>query len=481
MARWPATKIRKARAGCSFRSGDRNIRSSRRQSSTARCSTAPLRHSGWSGIRRQGDSSSNPAWISRDMKHADPPVVANGIVFGYASGEDIVLRPPPMPFGTARRGRRNTWAHLALHTRGAVRVGRTNRRRVVVERRTDYVVESLQRHLDGQRPGLHRDLRRHRLLFRIAAMRRVHCDPHCCRSSFAAAVAGMLHAQARSAPDWTTQGFDAQRTSWMRVDPYISLENLSKFQFLWKLKVDNESRHGNSLTAPVALGNLMTFRGFKSLIFVGGSSNNVYAHRLRLRDAVLENASQLHGGRARVCRIANLSRRHDASADARNQPERRRRSFRFSDSRGRRVPQKATSANRARARRSSPKSRHGCRARESRRWRPHASAANAATAGKPAAPLQRRRAGRRLPARGAGSARRSRGRGPNFVFSVAADGLLRGLIPDTGDLAARRSRFLPANATANGLIWTDGCRLCRDVEHLRRRAGSRVGDGLHGR
>jgi outer membrane protein assembly factor BamB len=43
----------------------------------------------------------NPAWISRDMKHADPPVIANGIVFGFASGEDIVLRSPPMPFGGA--------------------------------------------------------------------------------------------------------------------------------------------------------------------------------------------------------------------------------------------------------------------------------------------------------------------------------------------------------------------------------------------
>ena len=41
----------------------------------------------------------DPAWISRDMKHADPPVVANGIVFGFASGEDVVLRSPPMPFG----------------------------------------------------------------------------------------------------------------------------------------------------------------------------------------------------------------------------------------------------------------------------------------------------------------------------------------------------------------------------------------------
>jgi outer membrane protein assembly factor BamB len=47
-------------------------------------------------------------------------------------------------------------------------------------------------------------------------------------------------------------------------------------------------------------------------------------------------------------------------------------------------------------------------------------------------------------------------RAPNFVFSVAADGLLRGLIPDTGDLALAPSRFLPANATATGLIWADG-------------------------
>ena len=43
----------------------------------------------------------NPAWISRDMKHADPPLVANGIVFGFASGEDVVLRSPPMPYGGA--------------------------------------------------------------------------------------------------------------------------------------------------------------------------------------------------------------------------------------------------------------------------------------------------------------------------------------------------------------------------------------------
>jgi hypothetical protein len=33
---------------------------------------------------------------------------------------------------------------------------------------------------------------------------------------------------------------------------------------------------------------------------------------------------------------------------------------------------------------------------------------------------------------------------------------LRGIIPDTGDLALAPARFLPANATATGLVWTDG-------------------------
>jgi hypothetical protein len=70
--------------------------------------------------------------------------------------------------------------------------------------------------------------------------------------------------------------------------------------------------------------------------------------------------------------------------------------------------------------------------------------------------------GAAAPARGtpapalAVSPQESRGRGPNFVFSVAADGLLRGLIPDTGDLALAPAKFLPPNATATGLIWANG-------------------------
>jgi outer membrane protein assembly factor BamB len=29
-----------------------------------------------------------PAWISRDMNRAEPPVIANGVIYAYGNGED---------------------------------------------------------------------------------------------------------------------------------------------------------------------------------------------------------------------------------------------------------------------------------------------------------------------------------------------------------------------------------------------------------
>jgi len=273
---------------------------------------------------------------------------------------------------------------------------------------------------------------------------------------FAAAVAGMLHAQARSAPDWTTQGFDAQRTSWMRTDPYISLENLSKFQFLWKLKVDNESRHGNSLTAPVALGNLMTFRGFKSLIFVGGSSNNVYAidydfgtlfwrthHNYTAGAREYAGSPTCPGGMTLpLTRATNLNPATQLSFFGFARPPRPAKGDVGEPGKG--APQLAEIAARLAARGLPAGAPEGSGAK---------AGARGGTDTPAAAPAPAPARGTPPPARGTGP---QGGRGPNFVFSVAADGLLRGLIPDTGDLAAAPVRFLPPNATANGLIWTDG-------------------------
>jgi hypothetical protein len=274
---------------------------------------------------------------------------------------------------------------------------------------------------------------------------------------FASAATGLIYAQARSAPDWTTQGFDAQRTSWMRVDPYISVDNLSKFQFLWKLKVDNESRHGNALTAPVALGNLMTFRGFKSLIFVGGSSNNVYGidydfgtifwrthHNYAAGAREYAGSSTCPGGMTLpLTRATSLTPPTQLAFFGFARPPRPAKGEVGEPGKG--APQLAEIA----ARIASRGNRGGG---DTPAPAAPASAPNAATAGKPAVPAR----GTPPPASSATPQAGRGGRGPNFVFSVAADGLLRGMIPDTGDLALAPARLLPANATATGLIWADG-------------------------
>src|SRR5688500_7821490 len=280
--------------------------------------------------------------------------------------------------------------------------------------------------------------------------------------AFASAMSGLLYAQARSAPDWTTQGFDAQRTSWMRVDPYISIDNLPKFQFIWKLKVDNESRHGNALTTPVALGNLMTFRGFKSLIFVGGSSNNVYGidydfgtmfwrthHNYAAGAREYAGSATCPGGMTLpLTRATALTPPAQLAFFGFARPPRPAKGEVGEPGKG--APQLAEIAARLAAR-----GNRGGGGGDT-----PASAAGAATAGRPSGPGPARGAeparGTPPPARGATPPAARGGRGPNFVFSVAADGLLRGIIPDTGDLAIAPARFLPANATATGLIWADG-------------------------
>jgi outer membrane protein assembly factor BamB len=99
--------------------------------------------------------------------------------------------------------------------------------------------------------------------------------------SIALAVAGTrgAEAQGRGGTNWTTTGGDAQRTSWVKTDPRISKESVQKpgFQLLWKSKLENQPRHLESLTQPMLMSNIISYKGFKALAFVGGSSDNVYS------------------------------------------------------------------------------------------------------------------------------------------------------------------------------------------------------------
>src|SRR6266487_3415556 len=72
----------------------------------------------------------------------------------------------------------------------------------------------------------------------------------------------------RGGATWSTANGDSQRTAWVRADPQISRESVQKgvLQFLWKLKLNNETRQLNALTQPVVIGRLITYKGFKDLM-----------------------------------------------------------------------------------------------------------------------------------------------------------------------------------------------------------------------
>ena len=83
----------------------------------------------------------------------------------------------------------------------------------------------------------------------------------------------------RGSAEWMTAGSDAQRTNSIPADNKISAEKMRKggFEFIWKAKVNNESVQLNSLTPAVLIDRYIGYRGFRSLAFVGGSANMVYA------------------------------------------------------------------------------------------------------------------------------------------------------------------------------------------------------------
>jgi PQQ-like domain len=89
----------------------------------------------------------------------------------------------------------------------------------------------------------------------------------------------LLHGQGRGGGEWTTSGYDAQRTAWQRGDARLTKTAVQKgeFQFLWKARFDNDPRQLNSLTTPIILDRLIGYRGFKALAFIGGSDDRVFA------------------------------------------------------------------------------------------------------------------------------------------------------------------------------------------------------------
>jgi outer membrane protein assembly factor BamB len=83
----------------------------------------------------------------------------------------------------------------------------------------------------------------------------------------------------RGGAEWMTAGADAQRSFWIPSDFKISRTAFERpgFQLLWKIKFNNDPVQLNSLTPAVLIDRYIGYRGFRSLAFVGGSSNSLFA------------------------------------------------------------------------------------------------------------------------------------------------------------------------------------------------------------
>jgi outer membrane protein assembly factor BamB len=90
------------------------------------------------------------------------------------------------------------------------------------------------------------------------------------------AFGGVAKPQGR-ALDWPSYGGDARRTGWERSDTRITRENIKDFQLVLKKKLEGSGGGPRSLTAPVVIGLLISYRGFKELGLVSDSAGDLWA------------------------------------------------------------------------------------------------------------------------------------------------------------------------------------------------------------
>jgi outer membrane protein assembly factor BamB len=86
----------------------------------------------------------------------------------------------------------------------------------------------------------------------------------------------LLTGAAAWAGSWSTFGGDAQRSGWAKDETEISRDSVKQFKVMWSLKLDNELKELNMLTPPVTMSPVYTDSGAKSLVVVGGSSDNLF-------------------------------------------------------------------------------------------------------------------------------------------------------------------------------------------------------------
>ena len=97
------------------------------------------------------------------------------------------------------------------------------------------------------------------------------------RKTFVVAVASAASALLLWSADWASQSGNPQRDGWARNERDLTKEKFQDFHLLYKTRLDNKAVGLYALTSPIIIGNLITYRGFKEMLFVGGSSDNAFS------------------------------------------------------------------------------------------------------------------------------------------------------------------------------------------------------------
>jgi outer membrane protein assembly factor BamB len=77
--------------------------------------------------------------------------------------------------------------------------------------------------------------------------------------------------------DWLTFGHDPQRTGWASEETKLSPVNVKDLDLKWSIQLDNAPLALNALTAPLVAKDVATLSGLKTLVYVAGSSNRLFA------------------------------------------------------------------------------------------------------------------------------------------------------------------------------------------------------------
>src|ERR1700730_8562883 len=95
--------------------------------------------------------------------------------------------------------------------------------------------------------------------------------------SFLLPLAGS--AQAPPANDWLTWGYDQERTGWNRAETTLSKENVPGLVLQWTAQLSTPPREIalSTLTAPLVVEGVTTAQGRRTLVFVVGSDDTVFA------------------------------------------------------------------------------------------------------------------------------------------------------------------------------------------------------------